>query len=75
MNQMNIYYDEEGDFLEISTDTPNKSYCKDIGEGIFERIDEKTGKIVGIGVLSFKKRTSKLDELKLKLPVKLQISS
>lgn len=73
--QMQIYYDEEGDFLEINIGDYTEGYFRDIKEGIAERIDEKTGKVTGIAILSFKKRTEKLKELKIDLPVKLEISS
>ena len=37
---MSIYYDEEGDFLEITLNGYTDGYYKDIDEGIAERIDE-----------------------------------
>ena len=52
--QLQIYYDEEGDFLEINIGSYTKGYFKDVGDGVAERIDEKTGKITGIAILSFK---------------------
>ena len=72
---MNIYYDEEGDFLEIGIDNSGEGYFKDIGEGVSERIDKKTGKVVGIAIMSFRKRTEKRETLEIPLPVKLEISS
>lgn len=71
--KLNVYYDEEGDFLEINIGEFTKSYCRDIDEGVFERIDEETGQVIGIGILSFKKRTEKLKPIKVSLPVKLKI--
>ena len=71
--QMQLYYDEEGDFLEINIGTYTKGYFRDIGEGIAERVDEKTGKTTGIAILSFKKRTQKLKDLKVNLPFDLEI--
>ena len=68
-----IYYDDEADFLEITTGTPVKGYFKDIGEGIAERIDEKTGNVIGIAILSFKKRTQNLKNLKISFPLHLEI--
>ena len=73
--QMQIYYDVEGDFLEINIGKYTKGYFKDISEGIAERIDEKTGKITGIAILSFKKRTQELKDMKINLPVKLEITA
>jgi len=39
---MKVYYDEEGDFLEISVGKPTKCYASELGQGVFLRIDEKT---------------------------------
>lgn len=72
--QMQIYYDVEGDFLEISIGEYTKGYFRDIGEGISERIDEKTGKVTGIAILSFKKRAQSKD-MKINLPVNLEITA
>jgi len=71
--QMQVYYDEEGDFLEINIGEFTEGFFKDIGEGIAERIDEKTGKVTGIAILSFKKRTEQGKGFKIDLPVNLQI--
>lgn len=73
-SRMNIHYDEEGDYLEFNVGKPTKGYFRDIGEGIFERIDEKTGKTIGIGILSFKKRTRSIKDIKVELPVKLTLA-
>ena len=72
---LQIYYDEEGDFLEINIGEYTEGYFRDIQEGIAERVDEKTGKITGIAILSFKKRTENSKDLKIDLPIKLEISS
>lgn len=74
-DNMNIYYDEEGDFLEINLGGYTEGYFRDVGEGVAERIDEKTGKVTGIAIMSFRKRTEKLQDLKIRLPVKLEIRS
>ncbi|MEW6063249.1 MAG: hypothetical protein AB1571_02670 [Nanoarchaeota archaeon] len=37
-----LYYDKEGDFLEISVGSFTKGYFKNCGDGIFEMIEEKT---------------------------------
>ena len=71
---LNIYYDEEGDYLEFHVGEFTQGYFKDIGGGISERIDELTGKVTGIAILDFKKRTENLKDLKISLPVKLELS-
>lgn len=73
--QMQIYYDIEGDFLEINIGKYTKGYFRDIDEGIAERVDEKTGKITGMAILGFKKRTQQLKDVKISLPVKLEITA
>jgi uncharacterized protein YuzE len=72
---MDIYYDEEGDFLEINVNGFTEGYFRDIGEGISERIDEKTGKITGIAIMGFRKRASSPKDLRISLPVKIEISN
>lgn len=57
--QISIYYDEQGDFLELNIGKPRQGFSRDIGKDIFERIDKKTGKIIGFGIINFKKRFSK----------------
>ncbi|MBI4020286.1 MAG: DUF2283 domain-containing protein [Candidatus Aenigmarchaeota archaeon] len=69
--QMQIYYDEEGDFLEINIGKYTEGHFRDIGEGVAERVDEKTGKVTGIAILSFKKRAKQLKGMKINLPVTL----
>ena len=69
-----IYYDEEGDFLEIHTGKYTKGFFRDVGEGIAERIDEKTGKVTGIAILGFKQRMRKLKGMKIDLPMRINIS-
>ncbi|MEK6904472.1 MAG: hypothetical protein AABW87_02660, partial [Nanoarchaeota archaeon] len=64
-DKMHIYYDREGDFLEIGIGKPVVGYHIDIDEGISKRIGEKSGRVVGITVLDFKRRFDKAKELKI----------
>ena len=72
---MQIYYDIEWDFLEINIGEYTRGYFKDIGEGIAERIDEKTGKITGVAILGFKKKTQQMHDVKIDLPLQLEITT
>ena len=74
-NELNLYYDEEGDFLELNMGDYSEGYFKNLGDGIFERIDKKTNKVTGIAIDGFKKRTKGLKDVKVSLPIKIQISS
>ncbi len=71
---MKIYYDKEGDFLEISIGEPTKCYATEIKPGVFLRKDEKTEEIKSIGILGLKKRSKNLKDIKLDLPIELSIS-
>ena len=71
---MNIYYDEEGDFLEITSGGISNCYFDNMGEGVFNIVDKKTNEIKGIAIHSFKARTRKLEEIKISLPFKFSIA-
>ena len=71
---MRVYYDEEGDFLEISVGKPAKCYASELGHGVFLRIDEKSEEVKSIGILGFKKRSKDLKDIKLDIPVEINFS-
>ena len=71
---MNIYYDEEGDYLEIFIKkAPN--YGEEITSGITIYKDEETDDAIGIGILNFRQKAKKLHELELNLPFKVNFSA
>ncbi|MBI2136030.1 hypothetical protein HYU06_03095 [Candidatus Woesearchaeota archaeon] len=73
--KLNIYYDEEGDFLELHAGEYKDNSFKNIGDGVFEIIDNKTQGITGIAIHGFKKRTQGLKDIKLTLPLKIELTS
>ncbi len=68
---MNIYYDEEGDYLEITMGDIDNCYFDNIDKGIFQIVDKSTKEVKGIAIFSFKARTKNLEEIKLSFPFKL----
>ncbi len=68
---LRIWFDPEGDVLEVGFAKPRKGFFKDAGDDIFVRVDE-SGNISGFAVLNATKRTQKLRETKL--PVKASFS-
>jgi len=66
--KLRVYYDEEGDYLEIRIGKPVSNYGEEINDDITLFKDEKTNEIVGIGILNFKKR-SNLQNLEIELPI------
>ncbi len=72
---MSVYYDQEGDFLEITSGDISKSTFDNLGDGIFEIIDADKGEVKGIAIFGFKERTKQLNQIKVRLPFKFTISS
>ena len=73
-NKTRLYYDEEGDFLEISVGEPTECSAEEIEPGVFLRIDKKTGEAKSIGILDFKER-SRSKDIEFNLPVEFNFSS
>jgi uncharacterized protein YuzE len=65
MGKVKVWYDKEGDFLEV-TFREAKGHMKDIGDDIFERVDEQ-GKVIGFAIFNFSKRDQKAVEVPLEL--------
>ena len=73
---IDIYYDDEGDFLEITVANPPKeSYCEDINEDVYIRRDEETHEVIGIGILNFKLHSRDLKDILAKIPVKINFET
>ena len=73
--EMTVYYDEEGDFLEIAFGDISNCFFDNSGKGIFKVIDKTTGEVKGVAIHNFKERSKNLDEIKFQLPFKFKISS
>ena len=73
--KMSIYYDEEGDYLEIFIVGNSPTYGEEIGDDITLFRKEETDEVVGIGILNFKKRTRKLQDIKLDIPLDIALFS
>ena len=65
MGKLRVWYDKEGDFLEV-TFRDAKGYMRDLGDDIFERVDEQ-GKVGGFAIFNFSKRDQKAVEIPLEL--------
>ncbi len=76
-NTYDFYYDEEGDFLELSLSEPAEDgTTEEIEEGIFITRNINTKRITNIGILDFRKRVQVLKQTlnRLKIPFPLEIS-
>nr|MBI4156489.1 DUF2283 domain-containing protein [Candidatus Woesearchaeota archaeon] len=74
-SQMSIYYDEEGDFLEIMFGEPISDYGDHVSKDIVLFRNQETDKIIGVGIFNFKQHTKELSNLKLDLPVEVNLSA
>ncbi len=73
VDELNIYYDEEGDYLELTNGDISNCYFENFGKGIFKILDKASKEVKGFAIFSFKKRTKNLENLKIALPFKLEI--
>jgi len=68
---LRIWFDPEGDLLEIGQTKSEKGFFRDAGDDIFVRVDYE-GNITGFLILNATKRMTKIREVKL--PVKATFS-
>lgn len=68
---MRIYYNEEGDYLDIFIGNPRPNYGEDIAPGVTVFKDEETEEVIGVGILNFRKKAKALKDIELKLPFKI----
>lgn len=71
--KMEIYYDEEADFLEIFIGEPREDYGEHISEDIVLYKYEDNDELYGIGIFNFKKRSKNLHDVLNKIPFKFRL--
>ena len=54
---MTFYYDDEGDFLEVTFGDISNCYFDNTGNGIFRIVDKDTQEIKGVVVHNFKAKS------------------
>ena len=59
-DRLHMWYDKEGDVLEVRMGKARNAIYEDMGDDVFVRKDEKTNKVSGFTIIGFKKRTRKL---------------
>lgn len=75
-----VYYDEEGDFLEISFGEPaTEGTTDEVEQGVFITRDIATKEIKNIGILDFRKRVQLFKKIlarySIQFPLDINISS
>jgi uncharacterized protein YuzE len=54
--RLRMFFDKEGDVLDISIGDPREAISKEVGGDILIRVDPKTNEVLGITILNFEKR-------------------
>jgi len=73
--KINLYFDEEGDVLDITFGKRRKAVAKELKNDIAIMIDPKTGEIVGITILNFVRRfREKKKTEKIELPARVTLT-
>ena len=57
MGNLSVWYDEEGDYLELTREE-TEGFFVDLGDGVFERVDED-GDTIGFAVLNVSSRKAR----------------
>jgi len=68
---LRVWFDPEGDLLEVELGKPKKGFFKDMGDDVFLRVDMKRN-VLGFAILNSTKRMKKLREVEL--PIKASFS-
>ena len=72
--KLSIYYDQEGDYLEIFIKTNAPNYGEEIDKDVTIFKEEKTDEDVGVGILNFKNKIGDLNRMELNLPFEINFS-
>jgi len=71
--KLRVYYDEEGDYLELRIGEPKSNYGEEKRDDITIFKDTETDEVVGIGILNLKK--TNLHNLEVDLPIDISLFS
>ena len=65
MAGMKVWFDEEGDFLEVAF-AERTGHFQEIGPDVYERVDDH-GEVLGFAIFNFSKRERKAVEVPLEV--------
>jgi len=68
---LRVWFDPEGDLLEVELGKPQKGFFEDVGDDVFLRVDMK-GNVLGFAILNATKRMKKVREVEL--PIRASFS-
>ena len=71
--KMRVYYDDEGDYLEIRVGKPRKNYGDHLSDDIVIFRDAETDELVGIGIFNLKEGVKNLNPRERNLPIDISL--
>jgi hypothetical protein len=67
-----IWYDKEGDYFELTVGEPVKGHFRPIGNECFERVSDKSGRVIGLAIFGFSKRFKSHRDLRIPVEMALK---
>ena len=68
--EITVWFDKEGDYLEITFGKPKRGYFKEIRDDVLQRIDSGTSETLGFAFINFSKHFGDLEKPEeIKLPI------
>lgn len=59
--EISVWFDKEGDYLEVTFGKPKKGYFKEVDEDLLQRVDSETGEIIGLAFINFAKHFGNME--------------
>lgn len=51
--EMSVWFDKEGNYLEITFGNPKIGYFKEVKDDVLQRVDSETGEVLGFAFINF----------------------
>ena len=67
-----VWFDKEGDYLEIAFGEPKRGYFKEVKGDVLQRVDSKTGEVLGFAFINFSQHFGNMqrpEEIKIPFPI------
>ena len=60
--EISVWFDREGDYLEITFGKPKRGYFKEVEEDLLQRVDSETGEVLGFAFINFTKHFERMEK-------------
>jgi len=69
MDKIRVFFDKEGNTLDVWFEKPRKAICEETGDEVILKRDPKTRKVIGFEKLNFRKNKSSLKDIPVELVI------